>query len=319
MSTEQRIRAVLFYLSVCIFFIGLPLILSFALSYKFNLKTFKFTKTGLIVLRTQPQGASIYFQGKLLNDKTPSTVNELMPGKYAIKLELEKYYSWNGEIDVEAGKVSRLEKIILFPLRPNIKQLNKDKISAFWFDEKKDRVYYVGGDSNSIYESNIEGENFQEIGSLPESIRYPYKWKLSVDKEKLFAFNQHKIAVVTLNRQKELIQLAPPVILDYPDSVINDAFWHSDNYHIILITNKSIEVVEAAVQGAVVNLVNLNKKNIPVFYDDTRDALYFIDSQKAEDGRYYDNAYKLELGVKLFPFKELIGPRQTINDERSQN
>ena len=319
MSTEQRIRGVLFYLSLFVFFAGLPLILSFALSYKFNLKTFKFTKTGLIAVRTQPQGASIYFQGKLLNDKTPATINELMPGKYTIKLGLEDYYPWNGDIEVEAGKVSRLEKVILFPLRPNIKQLNKDKIGSFWIDEKKDRIYYVDGQTNLIYESNIEGENFQEIGSLPENIRYPYKWKISPNKEKFIAFSQHRVAVVSLNRQKEQVLLTEPVELEYPDRVIYDAFWHSDNYHLILITNRNIEVIEADSQGAVVNLVNLNKKNVPVFYDETKDTLYFIDSQRAEDGKYYDNAYKIELGTKFSPFKELIKPRQAINEQQLQN
>ena len=319
MSAEQRIRGVLFYLSVFIFLAGLPFILSFALSYKFNLKNFKFTKTGLVAVRTQPQGANIYFQGKLLNDKTPATINELIPGKYTIKLELENYYPWNGDAFVEAGKVSRLEKIILFPLRSNIKQLNKDKIYSFWLDEKKDRIYYVDEEANLIYESNAEGENFQEIGSLPENMLHPYKWKISPDKEKLLAFNQHRITAVILNRQKELVSLSDPVVLEYPERVIYDVFWHSDNYHLVLITNKNIEVIEATSQGAGVNLVNLNKKNISAFYDDAKDTLYFIDSQKAEDGKYYDNAYKLELGTKFSPFKELIKPRQVINEQQLQN
>jgi hypothetical protein len=304
---------------VFIFLAGLPLILSFALSYKFNLKTLKFTKTGLIAVKSQPQGANIYFQGKLLNDKTPATINELMPGEYAVKLELEEYYTWNGEVGVEAGKVTRLDKIILFPLRPNIKQLNKDKIYSFWVDQKKDRIYFVNQEENLIYESNAEGENFHEIGALPEDTRHPYKWKISPDKEKLLAFSQHRITVVSLSRQKELVTLSEPLVLEYPDMVIYDVFWHSDNYHLVLITNKNIEVVETNSQRASVNLVNLNKKNIPVFYDDTKDALYFTDSQKAEDGKYYDNAYKLDLSTKLFSFKDFIKPSTNTNDQRLQN
>ncbi len=117
MLTEQKVRAFLFYLSVFIFLAGLPFILPFALGYKFDRRNFKFSKTGLIVIKTQPQGASIYFDKKLINDKTPATLNELLPGTYNMRLELERYYPWHDDINVEAGKVTRLEKVILFPLR----------------------------------------------------------------------------------------------------------------------------------------------------------------------------------------------------------
>lgn len=39
MLNEQKIRAILFYLSLIIFLAGLPFILSFALGYKFDAQT----------------------------------------------------------------------------------------------------------------------------------------------------------------------------------------------------------------------------------------------------------------------------------------
>ena len=44
----QRLRGILFYLGLLLFFTGLPFILSFALGYKFNAHALKFVKTGLI-------------------------------------------------------------------------------------------------------------------------------------------------------------------------------------------------------------------------------------------------------------------------------
>ena len=120
MSSDQKIRAFLFYLSVAIFLLGLPLILSSTLGYKFDRRTFKFTKAGLIALKTQPAGASVFLDDRLLNLKTPANINELLPGRYHIELELEEHYPWSGYVDVEAGKVARVEKIILFPPCPGI-------------------------------------------------------------------------------------------------------------------------------------------------------------------------------------------------------
>ena len=117
MFSEQRIRALLYYLSGSIFIIGLPLILTFALGLKFNQKTLKFTPTGLISIRTQPEGASIYLDGKLLNDKTPATLRELIPATYNLRLELEGRFPWTGQAQVFA--------------RHLIRQINRTVFSSF--------------------------------------------------------------------------------------------------------------------------------------------------------------------------------------------
>lgn len=309
MSGEQKIRSILFYVSLFIFVIGLPFILSFALSYKFNLRTFKFSKAGLLALRTQPQGASIYLDGKLLNEKTPATINELLPGKYNIRVELEKHYPWIREVGVEPGQVTRLEKIILFPLRQNVKQLNKDKISSFWLDEENEKIYYINQEDNVIYKSDLEGESFKEICICLKINPPPKKWKVSADKEKLLGFNLHQIAIAYLNTQSGLPSTGLPLVLDYSHRKIVDVFWHSDSYHLIIITDRNIEVLEADPQAAAVNLVNLNKKNISAFYDEGKDTLYFLDSGEGSDGKLYDNVYRLELNAKVYPFQDLIKPK----------
>jgi hypothetical protein len=308
-SREQKIRSVLFYLSLFIFLIGLPFILSFALSYKFNPRTLKFTRAGLIALKTQPQDADIYLDGRFLNERTPATINELLPGKYNIKLVLERHYPWLGEVEVEAGKVTRLEKIILFPIRPNIKQLNIERISSFWMDEEKERIYYIDQEDNIIYKSDLEGESFKEIGGVPEMKPIPKKWKASPDKEKLLGFNLHQIAIIYLNTPDDSSAAGSPFVLDYSKHKIVDVFWHSDSYHLILITDTNIGVLEASPQTIAVNLVNLNKKNVSCFYDNSKDTLYFMDSGEGSDGKLYDNVYKLELSAKAYPFQELIKTR----------
>ena len=184
MSGEQKIRAFLFYVSLAVFLIGLPFILSFALGYKFDPRTLLFTKTGLIVLKTQPADASIYLNGALLNEKTPATINELLPGSYNLKIELTKYYPWLGGVNVNAGRVTRLEKVILFPLRPNVRHLNKYKISYFWLDSDAGKIYYINQEENTIYRSDLEGTGFERYGMLPLGLPAQQKYKISPDKEK---------------------------------------------------------------------------------------------------------------------------------------
>lgn len=306
MVREQRVRAFLFYLSMTIFLLGLPFILSFALGYKFNRRTLKFTKTGLVVLRTQPSGASIYLDKKLLNTKTPATITELLPGKYHIRLELERHYPWFNEVDVEAGKVARLEKIILFPLRPNIKQVNKDRLSSFWIDEEKGIIYHINAQDKSIYKSDLEGGHLEKISDFLEVSPTATKWKISPDREKLLYFNAHQIGIAYLGPQNKPFSQESSFILNYANKRIVDVFWHSDSYHLVLISERSIEALEARGLAETVVLVNLNKKDTPCFYDTRTDTLYFLDLQKATDGNFYDNLYKLELNARTFHFQDLI-------------
>ena len=280
-----------------VFFSGLPLILSFALGYKFNPRTFQFVKTGIISLKTQPQGADVYLNGRLWDAKTPVTINELLPGAYNLKIELKGYYPWILDVNVEPRKVARLEKIILFPNRPNIKQLNQDKVSAFWVDQEGERVYYFNQEENILYKSNLDGEGFIQIGSIPpEFLGLPKELKISPDRQKMLIFNTHQICALSLRSQGDLSYAKSPVILNFSNKQVNNVFWHSDSYHLILVTDKDVEVLESEEKTHPVILVSLSKKNSEISYDPDKDTLYFMDYQRGDDGILYNNAYKLELG-----------------------
>jgi PEGA domain len=315
MSNEQRIRAVLFYLSITVFFAGLPLILSFSLGYKFNPRTFKFTKTGIISLKTQPQGASVYLDGKLLNEKTPATIAELLPGSYSVRLELKRHYPWVSQVNVEPRKVERFEKIILFPKRSNIKQLNQDRVTHFWMDKEEGKLYYFNQDENILYKSNLDGDRFEEIGSIPEEFSLPPKEiKISPDRQKMLIFNGHQISVIALKPKEESAYMGAPVILYFPGKYIHNVFWHSDSYHLILVTDRNIEVLESEDKPNPVNLVSLSKRAPEVFYDTDKGTLYFMDSQRGADGGYYDNVYRLELSGKEYLLNNLMNLRQNAKE-----
>ncbi len=303
MFSEQRIRAWLYYLSVSIFIIGLPIILTFALGLKFNQKTLKLTPTGLISIRTQPEGASIYLDGKLLNDKTPATLHELLPGTYNLRLELEGRFIWIGQAPVFARQVTLLEKIILFPLRPHIKQINKENLDAFWMDEEKKAIYFVFEGQASIFRSDLEGLHPEKIGQFIKLSPWPLKWKFSADRQKVLYFNQRQIGVTLSNAQNS--SAGDSFVIDYRLGLIKEAFWHSDNYHIIVVSNKNIAVLEAGPAAQVIELVALNSANTEAHYDSGQDALYFNDWQKAEDGNTYNNLYRLDLNPKASIFQEL--------------
>jgi len=312
MNTEQKIRTMLYYFSLFIFFGGLPFIVSFALGYKFNPHTLKFTRTGLLVIKTQPLGAAVYLNSIMLKERTPAVINEILPGKYVLELRYPGHASYNEEIEIDAGKVLRREKIILFPERPFITKLNQGMIHTLWMDEAKGTIYYVNEEDNSLYKSDYDGMHFKKIANFSPIQPRPRKWKLSPDREKVLYFNAHKIGIIYLKADDSLSFPETVFILEYPSENIHEVFWHSDNYHLIVVTDKKICTLEANPHFRTLTLVTLNRPSPYCYYDVRTDTIYFMDSQKADNGKIYDNFYKLELNAKFYPIQEFMRLRPSF-------
>jgi len=291
----QRIRGILFYLSLILFFAGLPLILSSALGYKFNLRNFKFIKTGLIFIKTHPEGAKVYLNDKLFSQTSPLSIPDLKPGVYRIKVEMEKHYPWKAEVDVEAGKVTRLDKIILFPLAPKLEQLNREKFSSFRVDNERKLIYYLDEANKVVFKSDLDGGAFDDIATLPQGFFQILGWEVSGDAKKMFLFNNYQINIIFFDNQLDYGSELP-VFLDSKEKISN-VFWHSDNYHLIVVAEGHIKVVEARPQAKPIDLVELSGQKTSAYYDAKQDTLYFSDNQ---------NLYRMQISGNLFSF-DLFG------------
>ncbi|MCX5711686.1 MAG: hypothetical protein NTY47_01260 [Candidatus Omnitrophica bacterium] len=144
------------------------------------------------------------------------------------------------------------------------------------------------------------------VANISATIPGPVTWKLSPDKKKILFFNARQIRVAELKRNGDDDMLSEPYFtFDCRDNSLRDIFWHSDSYHLILVTHKNIEALEIQPGSQLVDLLALSKKNIDAHYDTASDTLYFMDSQKAGDGNYYENVYKLEMaGSKIFALQD---------------
>jgi len=152
---------------------------------------------------------------------------------------------------------------------------------------------------------------FEDIASLPEESTWNYAeqiigWEVCRDNKKLFIFNSHQISVVFFDSQNDYEYASSFVFFEYPREKIINLFWHSDNYHLIILTEKHIQVIESRALTNPVNLVELNKPDTLAFYDNKEDVLYFTDSQKKIEDKIYNNLYRLELSVNLYLLDKLM-------------
>ncbi|MDD5347516.1 MAG: PEGA domain-containing protein [Candidatus Omnitrophica bacterium] len=314
MAREQKVRTVLFYVSVLIFFAGLPVILSSALGYRFDRRNFTFTKTGLISIKTTPGGARVYLNERPVSEKTPCTIPELMPGTYRIETALDGYYPYASDVQVSANKVTKLEKIILFPLRPEVDQLNKERLAAYWIDQTRGLIFYADPETNTVYKADLWNERFERFTAYMPLKVPPKRWEVSPDRKKLMYFNSRQIGIAEV-RPPESWSGPAQFVLDYPGGAIQEVFWHSDSYYLVVVSDRRIDMLEAKPGALPFTVVALRRRQSSPQYDVRSDVLYFVDIEKGEDGKPYDNLYRLELRPKLVPFMDEL-MRKKNNEPR---
>jgi hypothetical protein len=306
---EQKIRAILFYASVILFFILLPIVLLYAFGYKLDISRFRFIKTGLIYAQTIPEGAKVYLNGKHLKKNTPVSIEGLLPGKYKVSLELESYYPWFQMVSVESGKTATLDNIILFPKKNHLSKINIVDVDDFYiFPDDKDYAYCVSRDRTTISKARLNSKD-QELNLLYDQLELPSNIKdfsLSPDEKKIFYFNNNKLDILYLPTEKlNYPQIKNSNFFITTDDKIVNAFWYSDSEHIVVITSRDIKIYELSSQGKnnIITLLDLNDNHPKAFYDTKEDVLYFTDLQEGADGRWHRGLYRLDISKRsLFTF-----------------
>lgn len=89
----------------------------YARGYRFNIKTFRFLPNGILVLKSEPDGASVYIDGDL---KAATNTNiSLTPGTYDVEVRRDGYFSWYKRLTIEKEIVTQAT-ISLFKNVPSL-------------------------------------------------------------------------------------------------------------------------------------------------------------------------------------------------------
>jgi hypothetical protein len=109
------LRKIIFYLFTLIYLILCPLIVARMLGFAVNPLTHHLVKTGLVYLSTNPPDATVYIDGRLAHQKTPTVLRDLTPGQHFIRIELSGYNDWERNIPVLGKKATVLANTLLIP------------------------------------------------------------------------------------------------------------------------------------------------------------------------------------------------------------
>lgn len=301
--SDKLKRAIAFYISVTLFFVLLPIVLSYSLGYHIDYKNIRIYKTGIIYLKSRPSGALVYVNGRLFSDITPTRIEELKPGSYTIEVKREGFYPWRKDLSVRPNMVTKADEIVLFPISIGAKKIVDTRAVDFTVSDKN-YIYYMT--DSGLFRSGLDGANPRKISShsnWPEDIKGK---KFSPGGDKLLYFNVRNIWLAYLNPEArpgltgELGMVYE--VLNSPDP-IRDVFWYSDSSHIVYVTDSDINVAEISRSEGTKNTVTVYKFERPpryLYYDEWSDSLYFADLAAEDADKTSPHIYRLNLRQKFF-------------------
>lgn len=112
-----KIRMLVFLLTVLIVGAAGIFISYYARGYRLDLKTFRFQPNGILVVQSEPTGASVYIDGEL---RTATNANlPLSPGVYDVEVRRDGYFSWYKRLTIEKEIVTQVS-VSLFKNVPSL-------------------------------------------------------------------------------------------------------------------------------------------------------------------------------------------------------
>lgn len=111
---NPRARRILRRTFIAAFFVIAPAIILSTAGYRYNFSRQRFERTGVMIVETRPEDATVSLGGKIQRSLTPSRLQKLSPGPYAVRIEKAGYRAWEKTVAVRSRETTFLNDISLF-------------------------------------------------------------------------------------------------------------------------------------------------------------------------------------------------------------
>lgn len=161
------LRKIVFYIFAFVYLILCPLIVARMLGFVISPLTHRLVKTGLVYVSTNPPDATVYIDGRVNHQTTPTAIRDLTPGKHFIRIELERYNDWERYIPIVGEKATVLANTLLIPEEWPIKKISSQPYQNIFF-AAQNILIATTKDKNKFLEINLNQDPPVINGILPQ-------------------------------------------------------------------------------------------------------------------------------------------------------
>ena len=281
---RRRTRRGLFYFSLLIFLILSWLVVFYALGYKYDFVQNRFFKTGSFEVRTNIN-AQIYindeFAGATSFLGSSFSKSRLLPRTYAVRVQNEKYQSWQKLVDVEPGVFVNFPRVVLIPqnlAEEVIASSSLSSIASIKFDPKQRTVSV----SNKRQTETISLDNGRRILLL--SLIKPAPSPTANSEINLIKSPDGDKGVWLDSREgwvkwlkdtgyQPTRKAGETELVTRFSQKISDVQWYKDSDHLIVDAGGVLKFIEIDNRGGI-NISDVSTIDGPFYYDKGSDVIF---------------------------------------------
>jgi len=204
---KLRTRRILYITAIVIFFLAAPPLILYTAGFRYDFTYNRIVETGSLVVRSDPEKANIYLDGKIHAQLTPTIINDILPGKINLLVAKDGYHSWEKTIEVYARVTTFEDAIRLYP-EAMAQSLLDEEISSYWWNKKQDKVAYITNNSQ-LRLFNFLNKKDDLIANIKKDDLATFSWSPESDQFIFGRLNagQTQYFVVDVRNQEKVIAL----------------------------------------------------------------------------------------------------------------
>ena len=137
-----RARRLLYITCIIIFILIAPPLVLYTAGWRYDFTYNRLVETGSLVIKSTPAKADIFLDNKPYQEKTPTIINDILPGKINLEVKKDGYHPWEKTVAIGPRLTTFAESIKLF-LQSEPKVLISGSIKQYWWNRKQDKIAYL--------------------------------------------------------------------------------------------------------------------------------------------------------------------------------
>lgn len=272
-------RRFCFWLFSFIFIFFTPVLIYYSLGYKFDLNSKKFSKTGIISIKTFPAGAEVYLDEKKLSEFSPCVLREVVPKEYAISLRKEGFYDYKIPIQVKPSLVFTID-VVLVPKVRDVEKLKFDFniYKSFFIRHFFGEKILVFSDKG-IYLLDRDFKNTEKLSSynIGETAASTIMDIMQEGNNKLVFWSQMNVWSLGINPQDNLRPENMPVVTYKAEECIKYVFFGLRERYLLIQDGLKVVAVDMENPKVYFPIFDLKSLNSKIFYESRSETLYIQD------------------------------------------
>lgn len=170
-------RRILPWVFVIIFVVLAPTMIFYTSGYRLNPNKRVVERNGTMIIDSLPSRATVYLNDQLLNERTETTLQQVAPGSYTVKLEKAGYHTWQKRLEVKPELVTYINNARLWKKST---PLLLERTSANLLSRAHEKPRYISLTSTSSTQIRFyEDLVFQQAITVPTSTYTKPLWNPS--------------------------------------------------------------------------------------------------------------------------------------------